>query len=177
MVLFLVGYMGCGKSSTGRKLAKRVGFGFVDMDTQIEQLEGLTIAQIFEQKGEARFRELEREWLCGVDSDSDMIVATGGGVPCHGDNMAIMNRLGVTVYFKMSPEKLVDRLRGGRDKRPLIRGMSDSELLTFIGENLVVRDPYYSEARMIIDCDGVSDEYVCLHVENYVKQTNKIGGF
>lgn len=174
MVLFLVGYMGCGKSSMGRQLARKLGFGFADMDSQIEQQCGKTVAEIFEQHGQEHFRAMERQWIEGLASEDDMVVATGGGAPCFGDNMQIMNNKGITVYFKMSPAKLVTRLAHGRDKRPLIRGMKDEQLLEFITENLEKREPYYEKARLIIDCDGMSDDYILSHVENYLKLVDKI---
>ncbi len=169
MTVFLIGYMGCGKSTIGRRAAQHLGMEFVDMDHAIEQRAGMTVAEIFAQKGEAVFRQMEREFLEGfADPDRDTIIATGGGAPCQGDNMETMNRLGRTIYFKMSPPRLVQRLGPGREKRPLIKGMDDQLLLEFIGRNLVLRTPFYEQAHLVIDCDGVSDEYVARHIGNYI---------
>ncbi len=105
MILFLVGYMGCGKSTIGRTVAHRLGVRFVDMDRRIEEAAGRTVAEIFAAEGEASFRAMERKFIEGLEgAGEDMVVATGGGAPCHGDNMDLMNRLGVTVYFKMTPQ-------------------------------------------------------------------------
>lgn len=171
MVIFLVGYMGCGKSTIGRALSKRLGWAFADMDSCIEQQAGMSIADIFKNKGEREFRRMEREFLeQGIANESDIIVSTGGGAPCQGDNMEFMNRTGQTVYLKMSPDKLVQRLSArGREKRPLIRDMDDGQLLEFIKCNIVLREPFYSQARLVIDCDGVSDEYIARHIESYVE--------
>ena len=106
MLLFLIGYMGCGKSSIGRPLAKRLGLKFVDMDTEIERRCGVSVQQFFADRGEEAFRRLERELLRELTSAEDTVVATGGGVPCFFDNMELMNGAGVTVYFKLAPEKL-----------------------------------------------------------------------
>lgn len=173
MVLFLVGFMGCGKSSIGRQLARRLGYGFVDMDADIERQAGMTVSEMFDRRGEAYFREREREALARYAGLADTVVATGGGVPCGEGNMETMNRCGVTVYFKMTPEKLALRLRHGRDKRPLLRGKDDGELLTFIRERLPQREPFYGQARLVIDCDGVSDDYIAEHVVRYMENSVK----
>ena len=104
MLLFLIGYMGCGKSSIGRPLAKRLGLKFVDMDTEIERRCGVSVQQFFADRGEEAFRRLERELLRELTSAEDTVVATGGGVPCFFDNMELMNGSGVTVYVKLAAD-------------------------------------------------------------------------
>lgn len=173
MVLFLIGYMGCGKSSIGRTLAKRMDYVFVDMDSEIERECEMTVSEIFATHGESYFRERESEVLQKVAHRGDnIVVATGGGVPYFGNNMQVMKSMGVAVYFKMSPAKLVQRLVHGRDKRPIIREKSDSELLEFICDNLIRREPFYLQASLVIDCDGVSDDYIARHVINYVENSS-----
>lgn len=171
MVIFLVGYMGCGKSTVGAVAARRLGFRFVDMDRELEREAGCSVSEIFARSGEEGFRAMEREFIERMsDNGGDCVVATGGGAPCFGDNMRRLNEAGVTVYFKMSPEKLASRLRFGRAKRPLIRDLGDEELQSFIAENLERREPYYSQARLVIDCDGASDEYIADHIVADVRQ-------
>ena len=114
MLIFLVGYMGCGKSTIGRTLAKQLGVRFLDMDTLLEQRCGKSVAEIFTETGETGFRQSEREVLAELTSEREAIVATGGGAPCFFDNMETMNRAGLTVYFKMSPEKLAAAARQKR---------------------------------------------------------------
>ena len=171
MLLFLIGYMGCGKSSIGRPLAKRLGLKFVDMDAEIERRCGVSVQQFFADRGEEAFRRLERELLRELTSAEDTVVATGGGVPCFFDNMELMNGAGVTVYFKLAPEKLAARLEHGKAKRPLLRGKSQRELVEYIRENLERREPFYSRARLIVACDSMSDEYVARHVEMYLENS------
>ncbi|MDR2885510.1 MAG: shikimate kinase [Rikenellaceae bacterium] len=172
MVIFLIGYMGCGKSTIGRMVAARLGAQFIDMDKQIEQQAGMTVAEIFATRGEAAFRRMETEFLeQPFDPDGITVVATGGGAPCQGDNMAVMNRAGRTIYFKMSPRRLIARLGPGRAKRPLIKDMDDEQLLDFIGRSLAVRGPVYERAHLTIDCEGVGDEYIARHIEHYIEQT------
>lgn len=172
MIVFLIGYMGCGKSSLGRKIAARTGFDFIDMDRQIEQRYGTSVSEIFAAKGQAWFRDEERQTLLEFeDLSADTIVATGGGAPCFGDNMQTMKRIGKTVYLKMSPEKIVGRLSPrGREKRPIIRGMNDEQLLCFIKENLPQREQYYNDCSVVIDCDALSDNSVIDYIVQEIKR-------
>lgn len=169
MIIFMVGYMGSGKTSLGKELARRLGYRFADMDKLVEDKCGKTISEIFAEKGEAYFRDCERRMLESFkDIREDVVVATGGGVPCFGNNMDVMKEAGVTVYLKMSPPKLVVRLEHGRDKRPIIRGMDDAQLLKFIEEKLPERDAYYSRSAIVIDCDGRSDDYIVSHIAEII---------
>lgn len=165
MIVYLIGYMGCGKSSIGRKVAKAAGYGFADTDRMVEEQCGKTIPELFACEGEERFRELEREVLERLSrSQDDIVVATGGGMPCRGGNIGLMNDTGITVYLQSSPARIVGRLGPGRERRPLIKGMDDARLLEFIGESLPVREPFYVQASMTINCDGASDDYIVGHI-------------
>lgn len=253
MIYFLIGYMGSGKSTLGKVLARRTGYSFVDMDTEIERRNSKTISEIFAQYGEEHFRQAEKELIeeiargefvcsdqvpvgqsqnkrggavqseenkdtqsgveqagCSKNTGSaadrqakregemhcpdspggegaanphlqrekaaNMIVATGGGVPCYGDNMQRMKQAGCVIYLKMSPAKLVGRLRPGKAKRPKIAGLDDQQMLEFIQFNLEARAPHYEQASLIIDCEGVSDDYICRHIEGFIDyNSNKRG--
>lgn len=165
MTIFLIGYMGCGKSSVGAAVARRTGFRFVDMDRELEREAGCSVAEIFSRCGEEGFRAMERELVERLAAaEGDTIVATGGGAPCFGDNMERMNAAGVTVYFKMSPQKLAARLKPGRARRPLIRDLDDAALEAYVATNLERREKWYGQARVVIDCDGVGDGYIVEHV-------------
>ena len=160
MKIFLLGFMGSGKTTVGKPLAKALGLRFVDMDAHIVETQHKTIADLFETLGEAGFRALERQTLAELCAQDNLVVATGGGAPCFFDNLAAMNRAGTTLYLRVSPEGLAARLKHGRDKRPLLRGKSDEELLTYIRASLAAREPFYAQARIVVDCDGYSDAQV-----------------
>lgn len=159
MKLFLIGYMGCGKSSLGRRVARRLDVRFVDTDSVIEEREGASISDIFQYEGEEYFRRLERSIIEEVASEeSDAVVSTGGGAPAWGDNMDIMNRAGTTVYIRRPAEQIVSRLSPyGRMKRPKLRGLSDEEIVDFMKRNMAEREPFYSRAQHVLDTVGVSD--------------------
>lgn len=159
MKLFLIGYMGCGKSSLGRKVARRLGVRFVDTDAVIEEREGASISDIFQYEGEEYFRRLERSVIDEVADDTDdVVVSTGGGLPVWKDNMETMNSVGTTVYIRRSAEQIASRLSPyGRQKRPKLRGLSDEEIVDFMTRNMAEREPYYARALHVLDTDGVSD--------------------
>ena len=164
MTIFLIGFMGCGKSTVGRRLAAKLGFDFVDMDASIEQQQGRTISEIFAEEGEAEFRRMESEFIRSFSHAKDAVVATGGGAPCFSDNMDRMKEIGSVVYMKMSPNCLAGRLRMGRFKRPKLATLTDEELVPYITRTLEEREPYYRQASVVIDCDGVDDDYVVSHI-------------
>ena len=160
--LFLVGYMGCGKSTIGRKLARALHLTFVDTDNRVEEREGAVVFDIFRYEGEERFREIEREVLEQVITEEEAsVISTGGGLPAWRDNMERMNEVGRTVYLKRSAENIASRLSPyGRQKRPRLRGLNDEELVAFMREDMAVRDPYYSRAVQIVACEGKTDEEI-----------------
>lgn len=150
MKIFLVGFMGCGKSTKAKQLASRLNCPVIDIDAVIVEREGKTIAEYFEIQGESGFRNLERETLRTYDYPETCVVATGGGLPCFFDNMEWMNENGATVYLQMEPAQLVSRLHN-RQKRPLIKDMDDEQLLAFINTKLAERNPFYNKAKLIIN--------------------------
>lgn len=128
----------------------------------------------FAAHGEQEFRRYEHEVLQELTKAENTVVATGGGVPCFFDNMSLMNAAGITIYFKLSPEKLAARLEYGKNKRPLLRGKSQEELVAFIRENLEQREPFYAQARLIVEGDRLSDEYMARHVMLYVENVKSL---
>ncbi|MCM1355840.1 MAG: shikimate kinase [Staphylococcus sp.] len=156
--IFLIGYMGCGKSTLGRNLARRCDISFIDLDDYIEAKAGKKIREIFADEGEAAFRELERRTLIEVSEMDNTLVACGGGTPCFGDNMELMNKRGLTVLLQTSHQRLLERLKRGRAKRPLIASLSDEELDRFIGEQLAIRMPHYSKAAVTFDSTTLENE-------------------
>lgn len=146
--IFLVGYMGCGKSTLGRAVSRLTGLRFIDLDTYIEGRFHLSVKDIFARKGEDCFREIERGMLHEVADFEDVIVACGGGTPCFNNNMDYMNIHGTTVFLDTPVPSLFSRLRRGRHKRPLIASKTDDELLDYINEALATRLPYYRKAAV-----------------------------
>jgi shikimate kinase len=150
MKVFLIGFMGSGKTHIGKQLAQLLDYLFVDTDSLIENTEGISVAQLFENKGETVFRRIESERLKGLSKWDNIIVATGGGAPCFHDNMTFINNSGITVYLKTNPQLLLERLQPETEKRPLISGLSETELLAFIKEKVAAREAYYGQADIII---------------------------
>ncbi|MFI3270411.1 MAG: shikimate kinase [Rikenellaceae bacterium] len=170
MLIFLVGYMGCGKSTIGRKLSSRLGWRLIDTDHFVEQRAGLTIAQMFEKFGEEHFRELEREALEAlIECGEDCIVSTGGGLPVWRDNMEVMSGAGVTVYLCRTAENIASRLSAvGRAKRPKLRGLSDDELIEYMNENIALRDPIYRRSTLVIDAVPLGDGRILDRIIKFV---------
>lgn len=168
----MVGYAGSGKSSLGKRLARRLGVDIVDTDKRVEQMVGATIADIFHYEGEEYFRRSEREAVEAiVEHGGDVIVATGGGLPTWGDNMSRLNECGTTIYLRRSPEQILSRLSAyGREKRPMFRGKSDEELLRFMHEQMAAREPYYAAAWMTVDCTTMGDDDVVEYIVNEIKR-------
>lgn len=156
--IFLIGYMGCGKSTLGRIASSMSDRSFIDLDSYIEGRFHATIREIFAERGEERFRELERAMLHEVGLFEDVIVACGGGTPCFFDNMEWMNAHGTTVYLDTSVDKLFTRLKRGRHKRPLIAEKTDEELRDFIVKALEGRMPHYSKAKIVFRSDLLDSE-------------------
>jgi len=150
-LVFLIGFMGCGKTTLGRKLAARLGYDFIDLDNVLEAQVGMTIAEYFSEFGEDKFRQLESDVLKQTAYPTKTVVSTGGGLPCFFDNMDWMNVHGKTIYIKLSPKTLADRLEKEKMHRPLLREKHGEALVTFITEKLVERDKFYGQASIIAD--------------------------
>ncbi len=151
--IFLTGYMGAGKTTVGKDLSKRMGLSFIDLDLYIEGRYLKSVRQLFEEKGEAAFREIERRMLHEVSTFEDILISTGGGAPCYADNMAFMNEQGTTVYLKVSVDELVKRLEIGKGTRPVLKGRKGDELKAFVQESLTLREPFYTQATIILDAE------------------------
>ncbi|MCK9640755.1 MAG: shikimate kinase [Prolixibacteraceae bacterium] len=155
MRIFLTGYMGCGKSTIGRKVAALMGMNFIDLDKYIEERNFKSVPDIFAQEGEATFREKERQALQEVAQFEDIIIGTGGGAPCFFENMKKMNETGITIYLAPDNETLACRLLKSKTERPLIAGKSKEELIAFIEVALAKRAPFYEQSKIVIR--GIND--------------------
>ncbi|MCX2485460.1 shikimate kinase [Pedobacter sp. MR2016-24] len=151
MKIFLIGFMGCGKSTLGKKLATKMGYHLIDLDQRIEEVTGDTVAAYFSANGEDAFRKLESETLKSSAYPENCIIATGGGTPCYFDNMEWMNNNGTTVYIDMPAAALAKRLEAGIAKRPLLQGLSGDELTAFISDKLQSRLSFYEQSKLIMN--------------------------
>ena len=149
--VFLIGFMGCGKTTFGRKLAKQLEWDFIDLDDYIESEQKASIQEIFSDKGEAYFRGLESNALEEASKWEKTVISTGGGTPCFNNNISFINNIGLSIYIKLSPEVLKSRLKGGKSKRPLIANLSDAELLSFIKNKLAERSVDYSKSEITFE--------------------------
>ncbi len=150
--VYLIGFMGSGKSTMGRWLADAMDdWSFLDLDYFIENKYHKTISQIFEENGEDGFREIEASCLREVGDFDKVIIGAGGGTPCYFNNMEVMDATGLTIYLKLEPEVLNDRLYSSKSQRPLVANKSGDELLEFIKDKLNEREPFYSKAKVIAD--------------------------
>jgi len=159
-LIFFVGFMGCGKTTWSRKLAAKLGYEFIDLDLVLEEQAGMSIAEYFSSFGEESFRELESAVLKQTKYPENAVVSTGGGLPCFFDHMEWMNTNGKTVYIKLSPKTLADRLENGKAKRPLLRDKHGDELIAFITDKLAERESFYLKAALIADGLHMSPEYL-----------------
>ena len=156
--IIIIGYMGAGKTTVGKALAKDLGVMFYDLDWYIESRMRKTVKQIFDEVGEEGFRKIEHNMLHEVAEFENVVVSCGGGTPCFFDNMDYMNQLGETFYLKASPETLHAHLKMGKGVRPLLLNKTPEEVDKFIHEQLKLREPYYEKAKHIIDIN-VMDNY------------------
>jgi shikimate kinase len=151
--IFLIGFMASGKTSKGKKIARKMEIPFIDLDRVIEEQEKQTITDIFETKGESYFRKLEAKILRQFPKDLKAVIAVGGGAPCFYDNIQYMNYLGTSVFLKRSKQRILGRLRQNKDKRPLVAKLNDQELKDFIEQRLANRNSFYEQAEFIFDAD------------------------
>jgi shikimate kinase len=168
--IFLIGFMGSGKSTAGKKLASRLKWKFIDLDEKIEKMTGMKIRDIFSDRGEAFFRATESEALHGMASESNAVISTGGGTPCFGDNMNFMLRTGLTVYLRMTPDKLKSRLADSSDHRPLLKDIGKEDLEEYIATKLSEREKWYSKAEIIVDGSDTDFSALFSSVKKLIKE-------
>lgn len=168
-IIYLIGFMGSGKSTAGKKLASILGWRFIDLDKQVEAKSGKTIQAIFAQNGEKYFRNLETEELGNLISASNTIIATGGGTPCYSNNMDYMLSTGLTIYLKLNPGQLKSRLSESKGERPLIKDLKPDELLTFIEKKLAERECWYEKSEVIIEGMDLDINQLALLVKSKIK--------
>lgn len=151
--IFLIGMPSSGKSTLGRHLAKRLSYKFVDMDEMIEKQELMTVQEIFKHKGEDYFRQIESKTLKSIEANQQLVIATGGGVPCFFDNIDYIKQNGTSVFLNVQAEDLLKRIqKSDINNRPLInKNTTDESLLKSLQERCAYRLPYYQQADIQID--------------------------
>ncbi|MBR1630553.1 MAG: dephospho-CoA kinase [Paludibacteraceae bacterium] len=165
MNIYVIGYMASGKSTLVHALEQQTGRPSIDTDEQIQQRSRKSCYELVKAFGEEIFRKMEHELLREICQQTNLLVATGGGLPCYANNMSLMNQTGVTVYLRWNVENLAIRAElSGIDKRPLMAGLRGEDLRSFISRHLADRIRYYEQARYIIDCDGMTDEQIAKQV-------------
>ncbi len=162
MKISLIGYMGSGKSTIGRQLSDKLGIKFLDLDQLIEKHTYKSILQLFQEQGEIKFRKTERELLLNtLNSESDFVLAVGGGTPVYYDNMKQINDFSTSIYLRSNPKNLAERLKSEKSERPLIAHLSDEDLPEFVAKHLFERRNFYEEANYTVDINSKTiDEIV-----------------
>lgn len=168
MKVYLIGYMGSGKTTIGKKVAEKLQWQFLDMDEIIEKRYEMEVADIFRLYGEGEFRGAEQDVLQELSSVDNVIISTGGGAPCFFDNMDQMKRTGMTIYINLTPTVLAERLLATNlGSRPILAQLKKEELEKFIAENLSKRNSFYTQAQHQI---SGTDEEIVNNVMQIVQQ-------
>jgi len=169
MKLVCLGYMGCGKSTIGKQIASKLKLKFVDLDAYIEMKEAATVKEIFDTKGEIYFRKIETLYLSELMSDTEHdIISLGGGTPCFGENMDIINMNSTSVYLRATIPTLFERLKKEQSTRPLIQTIGLDKLEEFIGKHLFERGFFYNRAEKTIAVDNKSIDTIVLEIIEYL---------
>jgi shikimate kinase len=150
-IVYIIGFMGSGKTTVGKKLASLLGWQFIDLDKRIEEYTGEKISEIFSKHGEEYFRVVESGMLKNLISEKQTVISTGGGTPCHDGNMDFMTGSGLTIYLRLTPGQLKSRLSVAPEERPLIKDIEEEDLLTFIEKKLLFREKWYNMAELTVD--------------------------
>lgn len=157
MKIFLIGFMGSGKTFWGRQLSQKLNLPFFDLDEQVVNAENKTINEIFEEHGEEYFRMKEKEVLHIItESHTDFVMSCGGGAPCYFNNIEYMNRTGITVWLNFSTDTLFKRLVKEKEQRPLVKALSDDQLKGFIKKKFADRKIYYEQAEMVVEDENIT---------------------
>ena len=171
--IYLIGYMGAGKTTLGKRMAQVMELSFIDLDKFIECKYHLTVPEIFSKYGEDGFRLIEQKALKEVSDIEDVIISTGGGAPCFFNNMQVMNDSGITLYIKATPDELASRLRASKTVRPIVESKTDAELIPFITEHLAERELYYNRAHISFLTENlISKEDIYHTVDEMVSEIN-----
>ena len=169
MTIYLTGFMGCGKSSTGRRVARALGYTFADTDCLVEETAGKSIARIFAEEGETVFRQLETEALAAIPQEGNTVL------PCSERNLSLMRQRGRIVYLASSQERLVHILLAcRRDRRPRIAGLDEAGIREYVRTALAQRESYYAQADRTVICDGMDTRHIADEIIAYVRSLEEL---
>ena len=171
-MVFIVGYMGSGKSTFGKRLARQIDYDFIDLDKLFEETYKICISNFFTKYGEEMFRNIEHELLLKNLAHPNTVVSCGGGTPCYFDNMDLMNTAGLTVYLRLTPAALANRLESSRKERPLLQYLPGIDLQGKICNHLQQRESFYLKARMIVDGMSINMEETTAKILQVLQQEN-----
>jgi shikimate kinase len=160
MRVFLIGFMGAGKSHWGKIWAEKSGMSFFDLDEIIVAREQMTIDEIFDKKGEDYFRQIESASLQSISDYDNCIIACGGGTPCFFDNIKWMNENGLTVFIKAKAYTLLQNMTNETKKRPLFKKIKQAEILTFIEQKLKERVEFYAASKITLSIEDLNDSTI-----------------
>jgi len=152
---FIVGFKNSGKTTFGRKLAKKLNISFIDMDEYIEEKTGKTIPEMYTNLGDEAFRRMEWKALKELIRSGNLVIATGGGAPCHCENMSLMEQHGEVIYLKVSDETLVRRLKKAARDRPIVKGKTEDDLRKYVAELRLRCEHHLKRAKYIIDGENI----------------------
>lgn len=170
MTIFLIGFMGSGKSTIGRLLAEQLNYSFIDSDSWIEEKAQLSISEIFADFGEDYFRKLEQEFILQFETDNT-VIACGGGLPCYNNLMHEIKQKGIVIYLNCSAELLVNRLKNETHQRPLIAGLSDGDLKNDIERRMNSRISVYEKSPITVFPEGLSVEETVSKIKEEISKS------
>ena len=150
-IIYIIGFMGSGKTTAGKKLASLLGWSFIDLDKKLKNIPVKLFRKFFHKMEKTYFRKIETGLLKDLKSETNTVISTGGGTPCYSDNMDYMLKTGLTVYLKMTPEQLKSRLSESKGERPLIKDLDQEKLQCFIEEKLADREKWYSQSEITVE--------------------------
>ena len=169
MKIFLIGYMGSGKSTIGRELSSQLNLPWIDLDDEFELRYKISITNFFHKYGEIAFRELEHKLLVDFFLVPDLVISTGGGTPCFLGNMELMNNNGITIYLSATPEFLLSRIESSTRKRPLFQLMNNGNISQNIFTHLSSREYYYNQSKIIIDAQNPETKGIITQILKYLE--------
>jgi shikimate kinase len=171
--IYLIGFMGCGKTVYGKLLSEILEILFFDLDDYIEKEQKKSISQIFAANGEREFRQYEQSALRQItEHNKHFVLASGGGTPCFAENMQYMNLHGITVYLKCTVNELYENILLSNPDRPLLQGKRGNELRKHISQLLAIREPFYNQAKIILTSNEHNPEKIAKTINNYYIITN-----